>query len=167
MLLNETPVSDEGHDDRRLPRGEVQSVSADGTSNRIRLVGGRSRRPRRSSQAYLANNLSTPLYTEHPGRAAGSAWRLDQVFRADDRQRARRLPRRLNEVDACGNPPATGQQHVPSLSGNAGVSRQARGFAAVLAPEGGGFSANAPPLIRSGRDEKVASGVNEGLSPAR
>ena len=90
MMLDETPVS-QGTTVSGFP-GEVQSVSANGTSNGIvwsPQVDGFATGGPAILRAYNANDLSTPLYSQRPGRAARHGRRWGQVQHADDRQRAR------------------------------------------------------------------------------
>ena len=92
MMLDETPVS-QGTSVSGFP-GEVQSVSANGTTNGIvweAEVDGFATGGPAILRAYDANDLSTPLYASNQaGPRHGRRW--DQVQHADDRQRAR-LPR--------------------------------------------------------------------------
>ncbi len=137
MMLNETPVSEgttvsggpggEGPPVSGFP-GEVQSVSADGTSNGDRLVEADVDQNATSGpailQAYSANNLSTPLYT------STQAGPRDTAGGARSSLPCRRSPTgtstsaaALNELDAYhGILPPPGSSTSPSLSGNAGVS---------------------------------------------
>ena len=93
MMIDETPVS-QGTTVSGFP-GEVQSVSADGTSNGIvwspqvdSFTGGPA-----ILRAYDANDLSKPLYTSDQAGLARHGRRSGQVRHADDRQRDG-LPRR-------------------------------------------------------------------------
>jgi hypothetical protein len=122
MVLNETPVL-EGTTISGFP-GEVQSVSADGTSNGIVWsvdVDQNATDGPAILQAYSANNLSTPLYTSTqagPRDTAGGAIKFSVPTIANGHV----YVGALNEVDAYGILPPPGSSTSPSLSGNAGVS---------------------------------------------
>ncbi len=93
MMLDETPVS-QGTTVSGFP-GEVQSVSANGTSNGIvwsAEVDGFATGGPAILRAYDANNLSTPLYASNQAGSRDTAGGGGPVHHADDRQRAR-LPR--------------------------------------------------------------------------
>ena len=118
MMLDETPVS-EGTSVSGNP-GEVQSVSADGTSNGIVWSADVSG-AQAILQAYSANNLSTPLYTSTqagPRDTAGGSIKFSVPTIANGHV----YLGALNEVDAYGILPPPGSSTSPSLSGNAGVS---------------------------------------------
>ena len=130
MVLNETPVS-EGTTISGFP-GEVQSVSADGTSNGIVWSADVSG-AQAILQAYSANNLSTPLYTSTqagPRDTAGGSIKFSVPTIANGHV----YLGALNEVDAYGILPPPGSSTSPSLSGNAGVSVRTAA-ATVLTPE--------------------------------
>ena len=108
MMLDETPVS-QGTTVSGFP-GSVQSVSADGTSNGIvwdPQVDGFATGGPAILRAYNANDLSTPLYSQQPGRAARHGRRRGQVHHADDRQREVYLGTQF-EVDVYGLLPRAG-----------------------------------------------------------
>ena len=108
MMLDETPVS-EGTSVSGFP-GEVQSVSADGTSNGIVWspeVDGFATGGPAILRAYNANDLSKVLYASNQAGPRDTAGGADQVHHADDRQRDG-LPRHANEVDAYGLLPKAG-----------------------------------------------------------
>ena len=93
MMLDETPVS-QGTSVSGFP-GEVQSVSANGTSNGIvwDAAGGWLRHGRPGDPPRLRRERPVEAAVrQQPGRAARHGRRWDQVQHADDRQRAR-LPR--------------------------------------------------------------------------
>ncbi len=160
MLLNETPVS-EGTTIAGFP-GEVQSVSADGTSNGIVWSADVSPAPGDPPSLQRQQPVDAAVH-QHPGRAAHTAGGSIK-FSVPTIANGHVYLGALNEVDAYGLLPPPGSSTSPSLSGNAGVSARLAA-ATVLAPER--LLLGRRHTIRSGRDEKVASGVNEGLSPAR
>ena len=151
MMLNETPVS-QGTSVSGFP-GEVQSVSANGTSNGIvwdLQVDGFATGSPAILRAYDANDLSTPLYASNqagPRDTAGGGIKFSTPTIANGHV----YLGTQNEVDVYGLLPQAGgaSQSVATPAGTA------------LTPErlvlGGRHTS------RSGREEKLASGVIDGL----
>ena len=132
MVLNETPVS-EGTTISGFP-GEVQSVSADGTSNGIVWSADVDQYATDGPailQAYNANNLSTPLYTSTqagPRDTAGGAIKFSVPTIANGHV----YLGALNEVDAYGLlPQAAGASPSVATPAGAVLTRERRVLAAA------------------------------------
>ena len=151
MLLDETPVS-EGTSVSGFP-GEVQSVSADGTQNGIvwdLQVDGFATGSPAILRAYDANDLSKPLYASNqagPRDTAGGGVKFTTPTIANGHVY---LGTQF-EVDVYG------------LLPKAGSASQSVATPAGSALDPGAACPRRRHTRRSGRDEKLASGVIDGL----
>ena len=173
MMLNETPVS-EGTSISGFP-GEVQSVSADGTSNGIVWSADVDRASPRTARRSSAP--TTPTTCRRRCTASNQAGPRDTAggaikFTAPTIANGHVYLGAQNEVDAYGLLPPAGSSTSPSLSGNAGVSariaaatvltRERRVLAAATpaGPAATRMARVAPPIVAPNSGPRRGGGTN-------